>query len=182
MVATRPEVLFYHFDPDNDRVLVVPAVVAEAVAKLEYDLGAIRLQPHAVFAKGYPFLDLAEFTLPYEGLEVGTCGFPMGNDLHLQFKTVSSSFTRGIVSSIAPAPGTKPAQVTGFQLDITATFGNSGGPVFDWSDGRVIGVLQGGPIQQDKKPLPGLAHAEPLYRIMKDGTIDRLRHGEPRPT
>ena len=182
MVATRPEVLFYHFDPDNDRMLVVPAVVAEAVAKLEYDLGAIRLQPHAVFAKGYPFLDLAEFTLPYEGLEVGTCGFPMGNDLHLQFKTFSSSFTRGIVSSIAPAPGTKPAQVTGFQLDITATFGNSGGPVFDWSDGRVIGVLQGGPIQEDKKPLPGLAHAEPLYRIMKDGTIDRLRHGEPRPS
>jgi trypsin-like peptidase len=179
MIATRPEVLFYRFDGDNDRMSVIPAVVAEAVAKLEYDLGAIRLHPHPGFARGYPFLDIADFALPYEGLEVGTCGFPMGNDLHLQLRTASSSFTRGIVSSIAPAPGAKPAQVTGLQLDITATFGNSGGPVFDWSDGQVIGVLQGGPTQQDKKPLPGLAHAEPLYRIMTDGTIDRLRNSDP---
>lgn len=179
LTGIRPEVLFYHFDAANDRMVMIPANVAESIAKLEYDLGAIRLHPHAAFERGFPFLDIADFALPYEGLEVGTCGFPMGNALHLQLKTASSSFTRGIVSSIAPVPGAPPTQVTGYQLDITATFGNSGGPVFDWSDGRVIGVLQGGPIQPDKRPLPGLARAEPLHRIMTDGTIDRLRKAEP---
>lgn len=173
--VVRPEVLFFKFDGANDEMHLIPAQVETAVAKLEYDMGAIRVGSHPAFPDGYPFLEIEEFDEIFEGMELATCGFPMGNTLHDQFGTVSSSFTRGILSSIAPAPGASKELTTGYQLDITATFGNSGGPVFSWTSGKVLGVLQGGPVQSDKAPLPGLARAEPVHRILADTTIDRLR-------
>jgi S1-C subfamily serine protease len=171
--TVSPEVLFFRFDGPKDHMVLIPAPVEAAVAKLEYDLGAIRIGRHAAFADGYPFLEVEEFEEVFEGMELATCGFPMGNALHDQLGTTSSSFTRGILSSIAPAPGAAKDLVTGYQLDITAT--NSGGPVFNWASGKVLGVLQAGPVQPDKAPLPGLARAEPVYRILSDGTIERLK-------
>jgi S1-C subfamily serine protease len=179
--SVAPEVLFFLFNGVKDEMALIPAPVEAAVAKLEYDLGAIRIGPHRAFSAGYPYLEIEDFTEMYEGMELGTCGFPMGNALHDQLGTASSSFTRGILSSIAPAPGAKEELVNGLQLDITATFGNSGGPVFGWTSGKVLGVLQGGPVQPDRTPLPGLARAEPIYRIITDGTITRLKNSQPPP-
>jgi S1-C subfamily serine protease len=170
-----PHVLFYRPGPSPQELQVVIVPVANAVAKLEYDLGAIRLRPHTAFPIGYPALEVEPFDSIYEGMELATCGFPLGNELQRQLGTMTSSFTRGILSSIVPAANADEKLIKAFQLDITATFGNSGGPVFDWSTGKVLGVLQGGPTLDTGQPMPGLARAEPIYRILRDGTIERLK-------
>lgn len=170
-----PHVLFFLPGPSDEELLVLPVPVSNAVAKLEYDLGAIRIPLHAGFPHGYPALSVEPFEDIYEGMELATCGFPLGNELQRQLGTMTSSFTRGILSSIAPAASAREELVSGFQLDITATFGNSGGPVFSWSSGKVLGVLQGGPKQDSGEALPGLARAEPMYRILRDGTVARLK-------
>lgn len=171
----RPHVLFYAADRSGENLLVIPVPVTLAVAKLEYDLGLMRIGSHAAFPSGYPFLEPEEFNEIHEGMEVATCGFPMGNELHEQLGTKTSSFTKGILSSIAPAAGGAPELITGFQLDLTATFGNSGGPVFSWATGKVIGVLQGAPTERSGAVLPGIAHAESFHRILRDGTLDRFK-------
>ena len=170
-----PHVLFFVPGRSEEELLVLPVQVSNAVAKLEYDLGAIKIARHAYYSSGYPALAVEPFENVYEGMELATCGFPLGNELQKQLGTMTSSFTRGILSSIAPAHTTNVELVKAFQLDITATFGNSGGPVFTWESGKVIGVLQGGPKQSSGEPLPGLARAEPVYRILRDGTVDRLK-------
>lgn len=174
-----PEVLFFRFDKGQDQMAIISAPARRARGMLEYDLGAVRLGTHPAFPNGFPFLELEPFDAIFEGMEVGTCGFPMGNLLHAQFGTNSSSFTAGILSSIAPAPEISSKNLRGYQLDITATFGNSGGPVFSMASGKVLGVLQGGPVQPDKSPLPGLARAEPILHLLRDGTIDSLRAYQP---
>jgi len=78
---------------------------------------------------------------------------------------VTSSFTTGIVSSIIPAPDIPAEHIKAFQLGITATFGNSGGPVFSLKSGRVFGVLSGGPRDDAGAPLPGIAVAQPVYPV-----------------
>jgi hypothetical protein len=174
-----PHVLFFLPGRSDDELMVVPVPVVTSVAKLRCDLGAIRIGPHAAFPDGYPALSIEPFDNVYEGMELATCGFPLGNDLQRQLGTMTSSFTRGILSSIAPTQYANVDLVKGFQLDITATFGNSGGPVFSWETGGVIGVLQGGPSQESGAPLPGLARAEPIYRILRDGALDRLKAWQP---
>lgn len=169
-----PHVLFFDME-DAENLAVFPISIAQAAAKLKFDLGAAVLRPHPAFATGFPYLQIEPFSSLYEGMDVATCGFPLGNEMQKQLGSMTSSFTRGILSSIAPAPGTKEELVTGFQLDITATHGNSGGPVFDWETGRVFGVLQGGPEQSPGQVLPGIARAEPIYRLLRDGLIERLK-------
>ena len=77
-------------------------------------------------------------------MEIGTCGFPLGNVLQEQIGTVTSSFTKGTISSIILAANVARDHLQGFQLDLTATNGNSGGAVFSLATGKVLGVLQGG--------------------------------------
>jgi S1-C subfamily serine protease len=105
-------------------------------------------------------------------MEIATCGFPLGNLLFKQLGTVTSSFSRGIISSIIPAAGADRRDVQSFQLDLRATHGNSGGPVFSWATGRVLGVLQGG--VDDPYGAFLFSRAESLYRLLDDGSIDRL--------
>jgi hypothetical protein len=69
--------------------------------------------------------------------------------------------------------------ITGFQLDLTATNGNSGGPVFNWNTGKVFAVLQGAPVHASNIPVAGLAKGESIYRIINDGTLERFRSGPP---
>ena len=175
LTALVPHVMFFLPGRSDEELVLMQVRVANAVAKLEYDLGAIKIPRHAGFPQGYPALPIEPFANVYEGMELATCGFPLGNDLQRQVGTMTSSFTRGILSSIAPAASAREDLVTAFQLDITATFGNSGGPVFSWESGAVLGVVQGGPSQRSGQPLSGLARAEPIYRILRDGTLDRLK-------
>jgi S1-C subfamily serine protease len=177
--ALVPHVLFFRMDPRGEDLIVIMVPVAVATAKLEFDLGAAALRPHSAFPRGYPFLEVEPFSSIYEGMDIATCGFPLGNEMQRQVGSMTSSFARGILSSIAPAPRTREELVKGFQLDITATHGNSGGPVFSWETGGVIGVLQGGPTLAPGQVLPGIARAEPIYRLLHDGLLDRLKASGP---
>jgi len=95
--------------------------------------------------------------------------------LEQQIGTVTSSFTRGMISSIIPLAGVPKDQVKGFQLDLTATNGNSGGPVFSIASGRVFGVLQGGVVHPaNRLPVQGLTVATPVYPIFDNDLVNRL--------
>jgi S1-C subfamily serine protease len=98
----------------------------------------------------------------------------LGNLLYDQLGTVTSSFTRGTLSSIIPGPVKDQNMVTAFQLDVTATHGNSGGPVFNLETGKVLGVLQSGVSDSYGKILPGITKAESIYKIIKDNLIDEV--------
>lgn len=110
------------------------------------DLALLKIEGEAL-----PALPLAEGALAREGLGIALIGFPIGGILG--FSPVTH---RGIISSITtialPAPTAQrleeraiarlrdgPFEV--YQLDATAYPGNSGGPVFDISTGRVVGVI-----------------------------------------
>jgi S1-C subfamily serine protease len=170
-----PRVLFLHSVLSNDvEMALVP--IAHAVTKTDFDLAAFRLHKTAAFADGFPALEIADYDEVHEMLEIATCGFPLGNALQDQLGTVTSSFTRGVISSIIPAPYVQRDQVRGFQLDLTATNGNSGGPVFVLSTGKVFGVLQAGAVHPAGHVV-GLIKAEPVYRIFDNDLVNRLVAG-----
>jgi S1-C subfamily serine protease len=113
-------------------------------------------------------------------VEVATCGFPLGEALYDQIGTVTSSFTKGMISSIIPAQGVPREHVRGFQLDLTATNGNSGGPVFSLATGRVFGVLQRGAVHpQTGHIVQGLTKAEPVYPVFDTDLLARLQSPNP---
>jgi S1-C subfamily serine protease len=62
-----------------------------------------------------------------------------------------------------------------FQLDITATHGNSGGPVFTLTNEKVIGVLQGGILHPSGSLLAGLVRCEPVYRFLGGNEVEFLK-------
>jgi len=142
-----------------------------------FDLALLRLPrpTKEVFPNGYPSLPIAEYAELREMMEIATCGFPLGDSLHDQLGTVTSSFTKGMISSIIPAQGMAREDVRGFQLDLTATNGNSGGPVFSLAKGQVFGVLQGIAIHpQMNLPVQGLTKAEPIYPLFDTDLLARL--------
>jgi hypothetical protein len=57
---------------------------------------------------------------------------------------LTSSLSRGIVSSVIPWSKAPIDQLEGVQLDIRVAAGNSGGPVVSLSTGRVFAALKGG--------------------------------------
>lgn len=167
-----PHALFYVPKPDTQQVAIISSRVEIAMAKTDMDLGLLRLHPHAYFEQGYPTVPIEDFDEIHEGMEIATCGFPLGNKLFEQLGTVTSSFSRGIISSIIPTPGAAREHVQGFQLDLRATHGNSGGPVFDWQSGRVLGVLQGGVDDDCGNHL--FSRAESIYRLLDLGAVQEL--------
>lgn len=81
-----------------------------------------------------------------------------------------------MISSIMPAQGVEIKHLRGFQLDLTATNGNSGGPVFSLESGKVFGVLQGGAVHpQTGHMVQGLAKAEPIYPLLEESLLNHLR-------
>jgi hypothetical protein len=155
--------------------------IATGVAMKDFDLAALKLHKHPAFPQGYPTLPIADYSELHEMMEVATCGFPLGEALHDQVGTVTSSFTKGMISSIIPAPGIAREHVRGFQLDLTATNGNSGGPVFSLATGRVFGVLQSGVVHPDGHIVQGLTKAEPIYPLFDTDLVDRLARDLPVP-
>lgn len=143
------------------------------MAKTDRDIGLVRVHKHKYFSGGFPFLSVADYSEIDEGDEVAICGFPLGTHLKEELGTVSSSFTRGIISSIIPATGVPLQFLKGFQLDATATHGNSGGPVFLMESGKVIGVLTQGVRNPQGGVVPGIVKAEPIYPVLD--SIPRLR-------
>ncbi|MBZ5667371.1 MAG: serine protease [Acidobacteriia bacterium] len=151
--------------------------IATGVAMKDFDLAALKLHEHSAFPQGYPTLPIADYSELHEMMEVATCGYPLGESLHDQLGTVTSSFTKGIISSIIPAQGVDCEHLRGFQLDLTATNGNSGGPVFSLATGRVFGVLQKGVVHPNSQIVQGLTKAEPIYPLLDTDLVDRLARG-----
>jgi S1-C subfamily serine protease len=164
----RPFALFYISTTDPIYVPVALAPVDLLVGRQDRDLGLIRTPRHDAFKDGFPTVEIESYSDVYEGLEIGTYGFPLGNFLHQQIGTVTSSLTRGTLSSVIPSSSVPQERVSGFQLDITATHGNSGGPVFSLESGKVFGVLQQGIFDRHGGLLPGFAKAESIYAIKAD--------------
>jgi hypothetical protein len=83
-----------------------------------------------------------------------------------------------MISSIIPIHGVPRDHLTGFQLDLTATNGNSGGPVFSVPSGKVFGVLQRGVQHPESGDIvQGITKAEPVYPVFENGLIERLLKG-----
>lgn len=174
-----PHAIFFSHSQGHE-IFMNPVPIMNAVAKTDFDLAAFKLQKHSSYSQGYPTLEIAEYGELYETMEVGTCGYPLGNFLQEQVGTVTSSFTKGMISSIIPAPNIAREQVRRFQLDLTATNGNSGGPVYSLATGKVFGVLQGGVVHPDtKQSVQGLSVAEPIYPLLENGLINRLAASVP---
>lgn len=119
------------------------------ICKTDHDLALLRIDAGQ---RPLPFLDIASPGDVLEGEDIGLCGFPLGNDLLTHLGTVTSSFSRGIVSSFIPGPGVPRQSLTGYQLDASAIGGNSGGPAFLWNTGKAFGVLQKGVVQTTLLP------------------------------
>lgn len=163
--------LFYQLHPDKKRIIVIPVQMDAGTVQMDFDLGLIRLQPHNMFPKGYPTVQFEDFNQLHEGMVISTCGFPLGSFLQKSLGTVTSSFTRGIISSMIPAVSTQ-TLLEAFQLDLRATHGNSGGPVFTLDSGKVFGVLQGGIDDDYGNPL--FSRAESIYRLLDSGAIEDI--------
>ena len=143
-----------------------------------FDLAALKLTKHAAYPEGYPTLPIADYSELHEMMEIATCGFPLGEVLQDQLGTFTSSFTKGMISSILPAQGVELEHLRGFQLDLTATNGNSGGPVFSLQSGKVFGVLQRGAVHPESGHMvQGITKAEPIYPFFMGDLLDRLKHG-----
>lgn len=173
--AITPFAVFYVTKASREKLFAFPCQIDNVVAKTDFDLALMRVQPHKAFPSGYPSLQIEEYETVTEGDEVGTCGFPLGNYLHDQLGTVTSSFTTGVISSIIPSAGTAKEFLKGFQLGLTATHGNSGGPVFSLESGKVFGVLQCGVQDASGGLLSGITKAEPVYPMLALDLIARMK-------
>ena len=170
-----PNALFYDTATSPGQIIVSAIGGGNIIAMSDYDLAVMYLGPRPNMKRGYPFLNAKDFDHIQEGDDIGVCGFPLGNYLHEQLGTVTSSFTRGILSSIIPGPDVPQEHIRGFQLNVTATHGNSGGPVFSIDSGEVFGVLSSGPTQQSGEVLPGIVKAEPVYPALDENLIGRIK-------
>ncbi len=174
VTVITPYAIFYDTTSSKENIIAIPARVRNIVAKTDYDLAALFLQPHTSMSKGFPHIECEAFHDLREGDDIGVCGFPLGNFLYEQLGTVTSSFTKGILSSIIPGPNVSLEDLKGFQLNVTAAHGNSGGPVFSINSGKVFGVLTRGVSQPSGELLPGLVEAEPVYPVYRVDFLDRL--------
>jgi hypothetical protein len=179
MESAIPHVLFYETKLSQDNLVILPLQVETGAAKTDFDLAMLRLHPHSFFKNGFPHLEVEDYSEVHEGLDAAICGFPLGNYLADQVGTITSSFTRGIVSSILPVPGTRREYLKGFQLNIAATNGNSGGPVFSMKSGKVFGVLSEAVTHPQGFIVQGLTKAEPIYPILGNDLLQRMLDAPP---
>jgi len=176
-VTAIPHVLFYG-GVHGTEIHMHPVTIVCAGMENGFDLAVLKLSSHPAFPQGYPTLQVADYGEVHEMMDVATCGYPLGSVLQEQLGTITSSFTKGTISSIIPAQGIGREHLRGFQLDLTATNGNSGGPVFSLATGQVFGALQGGAVHpQTGHAVHGLAKAEPIYPLFDSGLINKLMRG-----
>jgi len=169
-----PYAVFFFPGHSSEELIAIPVRATMGMAKTDHDVGMIRLESHKAFQKGFPFLEIAPYAEIHEGDEIGTCGFPLGTYLYDQIGTITSSFTKGIISSIIPAHGVPLQYLKGFQLNLVATHGNSGGPVFRYDSGNVFGTLERGVVGRDGNLIQGLSVAAPIYPVFEHDTVKRM--------
>lgn len=141
-----------------------------------HDLAVLRLDGPSL-----PPLETGDSQSVREGQEIAFTGFPIGGALG--FTPVTH---RGIISAVTPIalPGGNASQLNArlinqlkqqkfnvFQLDATAYPGNSGSPVFDPANGRVIGVVNMVFVKGSKEAAltapSGITYAIPVHFLLQ---------------
>jgi hypothetical protein len=166
--------LLFYGGVDGSKVFMHEVVPVEVGRVNNFDIVAIKVRKHEGFPNGFPFLQPASHGDLHEMMDVATCGYPFGDFLWNQLGSVTSSFTRGTMSSIRPAQGVAREHLRGFLLDLLSAPGSSGGPTFCPKTGKVFGVLQGGPVDPNGNTILGLTVAEPIYPAFDQGLIDKI--------
>lgn len=169
-----PHVLFFMTEGSGVELICPLVLTSSAMAKMDHDIGMVRLHPHSAFPNGFPYVPIAAYSNVHEGMEVGTCGFPFGNFLYSKVGTVSSSFSKGILSSVIPVADVQPDYLKGFQLNLFATHGSSGGPTFAYNSGEVFGAVESNVIGPDLVPVQGMIKAAPIYPLLEGNSIERM--------
>lgn len=187
LVATNAHVLPEAVAADNMELLVVVVPTEDQKAVVRpvsrgpsdkgRDLALLRLEGGSPL----PALKLAGSAAVQEGQAVAFTGFPIGNVLGMTPVT-----HRGIVSAITPigipqanARNLDPALVRRlahdvfrvYQLDATAYPGNSGSPLYDPANGKVIGVMNMVFVKSTKENVlsdpSGISYAIPIEYLDK---------------
>ena len=78
--SIRPYVVFYSH-VTGTKVHFLPVPIVNGITKTNFDLAAFRLHAHAAFVNNFPTLPIADYDEIHEAMEIGTCGFPLGNFL-----------------------------------------------------------------------------------------------------
>jgi len=174
-----PHAIFYDTVSNKNGLFAFPVRAKHMVAKTDCDIAGFSLWPHSAMQNGFPYLEIEEYSNISEGDAIGICGFPLGNYLYRQLGTVTSSFSKGIISSIIPSPNVSLKHLMGFQLNIAATNGNSGGPVFLLNSGKVFGTLSCAPVNPSSgNVVQGIIKAEPIYNILRHNFVENLKIGK----
>lgn len=114
-----------------------------------------------------------------EGLDIAVSGFPLS--------AASLVTTRGIVAStFAPYEPMDPDSPISYLCDVTAIYGNSGGPVYRTSDGSVIGLcravkLAGGAATPHTVPLLVVTPVAHIVALMRGSGVEVQEVSRPRP-
>lgn len=168
-----PEIAVLLAKPSGENELRRAKVVGKDTA---HDLAILRIDGPPL-----PPLEVGNSSLAHEGKEIAFTGFPIGGALG--FSPVTH---RGIISAITPIaiPGGNASQLSArlinqlkqqkfnvFQLDATAYPGNSGSPVFDPENGRVIGVINMVFVKGSKEAAlsapSGITYAIPIHFLLQ---------------
>lgn len=145
----------------------------------EHDLALLEMLEGSL-----PAMVLGEAAFVREGSDIAFTGFPIGMVLGLYPVT-----HKGIISAITPIviPAISSRSITAaqmkrmrnpfevYQLDATAYPGNSGSPVYDRNNGRVIGIINSVFVKGSKETVlekpSGISYAIPVryvHKLLKD--------------
>lgn len=148
----------------------------------EHDLVLLRVE-----GTKFPALKVERTRKPQEGEQIAFTGFPIGAALGL-FPVTHQGIISAISPIVIPAPSSSTLTVKMikrlknpyfvYQLDATAYPGNSGSPMFDVSNGRVLGVINKVFIKESKESVlqkpSGITYAIPgkyIIEMLKQNKI-----------
>lgn len=155
---------FLGADPKND-IAAFEVLMSTGAATMEF---AMRDDDGKLWTSGQTGPVTFSSAPVASGLEIAISGFPLNS--------ASLVTTRGYIAS-SWVSETRPADVVSYLGDITAISGNSGGPVYRVSDGRVIGVcvaVKSHNVDTSKYTLPltVITPIEHVLTLLKDLGID----------
>lgn len=147
-----------------------------------HDLALLRIE-----GRKFPALKIETSRKPQEGETIAFTGFPIGAVLGL-FPVTHQGIISSISPIVIPAPSSSKLSIkmikrlknpyNVYQLDATAYPGNSGSPLFDHSNGRVLGVINKVFIKESKESIlqkpSGITYAIPgkyIIKLLKENKI-----------